>query len=85
MLRGVICSIIKERTIVLQNSLLYIQINQPTRCISLSDLLPVVKYSSTCFGHPRAHHQELINFSSHLWFTVGNVVVAVLLVVVGAW
>ena len=41
------------------------------------------KYSSTCFGHPHAHHQELINCSSRLWFTVRNVAVAVLLVVVG--
>jgi hypothetical protein len=30
------------------------------------------KYSSTCFGHPHAHHQELINCSSGLWFTVGT-------------
>ena len=30
------------------------------------------KYSSTCFGHPHAHHQELINCSSSLWFTVGT-------------
>jgi hypothetical protein len=29
------------------------------------------KYSS-CFGHPHAHHQELINCSSSLWFTVGT-------------
>jgi hypothetical protein len=27
------------------------------------------KYRSTCFGHPHAHHQELINCSSSLWFT----------------
>jgi len=26
----------------------------------------------TCFGHPLAHHQELINCSSRLWFTVGT-------------
>jgi len=30
------------------------------------------KYNSTCFGHPHAHHQELINCSSRLWFTVGT-------------
>jgi hypothetical protein len=30
------------------------------------------KYSSTCFGHPHAHLQELINYSSRLWFTVGT-------------
>jgi hypothetical protein len=41
------------------------------------------KYSSTCFGHPHAHHQELNNCSSSLWFYRWSVVVAVLLVVVG--
>ena len=39
-------------------------------------------YSSTCFGRPRAHHQEL-NCSSSLWFYLRSVVIAVLLVVVG--
>jgi len=41
-------------------------------------------YSSTCFGHPEAHHQELNNCSSSLWFYRWSVVVAVLLVVVGS-
>jgi hypothetical protein len=41
-------------------------------------------YSSTCFGRPRAHHQELNNCNSKLWFYRWSVVVAVLLVVVGS-
>ena len=40
-------------------------------------------YSSTCFGSPHAHHQELNNCSSGLWFYLRSVVVAVPLVVVG--
>jgi hypothetical protein len=40
-------------------------------------------YSSTCFGLPYAHHQELNNCNSRLWFYRWSVVVAVLLVVVG--
>jgi len=40
-------------------------------------------YSSTCFGRPHAHHQELNSCSSSLWFYRWSVVVAVLLVVVG--
>ena len=40
-------------------------------------------YSSTCFWRPHAHHQELKNRSSSLWFYRWSVVVTVLLVVVG--
>ena len=40
-------------------------------------------YSSTSFGRPHAHHQELNNCSSSLWFYRWGVVVGVLLVVVG--
>ena len=40
-------------------------------------------YSSTCFGHPHSHHQELNNCSSSLWFYLRSVVIAVLLVVIG--
>ena len=40
-------------------------------------------YSSTCFGRPCAHHQELNICSSGLWFYRWSVVVAVLLFVVG--
>ena len=42
-----------------------------------------VIYSSTCFGRPHAHHQELNNCSSSLWSYLRSVVIAVLLVVVG--
>jgi hypothetical protein len=35
-------------------------------------------YSSTCFGSPHAHHHELNNYSSSLWFYRWSVVVAVL-------
>ena len=31
-------------------------------------------YSSTCFGRPQAHHQELNNCSSSLWFYLRSVV-----------
>jgi endonuclease V-like protein UPF0215 family len=40
-------------------------------------------YSSTRFGRPHAHHQDLENLSSCLWFYCWSVVEAVLLVVVG--
>jgi len=40
-------------------------------------------YGSTCFGRPHAHHRELNNCSSSLWFYRWSVVIAVLLVVVG--
>jgi hypothetical protein len=41
-------------------------------------------YSSTCFALSQAHHQELNNRSSNLWFYRWSVVVAVLLVVIGS-
>jgi len=46
-------------------------INQPDAAISQVYCLSF-KYSSTCFKHFHAHHQELINCSSSLWFTVGT-------------
>ena len=39
-------------------------------------------YSSTYFGLPHAHHQELNNSSSSLWLYRWSVVIAVLFVVV---
>jgi len=41
-------------------------------------------YSSTCFGRPHTHHQELNNCSNSLRFYRWSVVIAVLLVVVGS-
>jgi hypothetical protein len=46
-------------------------------------LILMLIYSSTCFGHPHAHHQELNICSSSLWFYLCSVVIAVLLVMVG--
>jgi len=40
-------------------------------------------YSSTCFGRPHSHNQELKNCSSSLCFYRWSVVVAVLLFAVG--
>jgi len=40
-------------------------------------------YSSTCFGRPHAHHQELNNCSSSFLFYLRSVVITVLMVVVG--
>jgi len=57
-------------------------INQPDAAVS-QVYYSSFKYSSTCFGHLYAHHQELNNCSSSLWFYRWSVVIAVLLVVVG--
>jgi len=57
-------------------------INQPDAAIYQVYYL-LFKYSSTCFGHPHAHHQELNNCSRSLWFYRWSMVIAVLLVVVG--
>jgi len=40
-------------------------------------------YSSTCFGRCPAHHQELNNCSSSIWFYLHIVATAVLLFVFG--
>ena len=40
-------------------------------------------YSSTCFGRPHAHRQELNNCINSLWFYLRSVVITMLLVVVG--
>jgi hypothetical protein len=58
------------------------QINQLDVTISQVYYLTFM-YSSTCFWRPHAHHQELNNCSSSLWFYRWSVVVAVLLFVVG--
>jgi hypothetical protein len=54
--------------------------NGRRRCNNFSSLLLDIMYSSTCFGHPHTHHQELNNCSSSLWFYLQSVVIAVLLV-----
>jgi hypothetical protein len=55
-----------------------IQINhQPDATIFQFIILTFI-YSSTCFGRSPAHHQELNDCSSSLWFYLRIVVVAVL-------
>jgi len=64
-------------------SIRFKQINQPDAIISQVYYLTFTRmYSSTCFGRPHAHHQELNNCSSSLWFYHWSVVVVVFLVVV---
>ena len=64
------------------NSYMKTNINQPDAATSQVYYLSF-KYSSTCFGRPHAHHQELCNCISSLWFYRWSLVIAVLLVVVG--
>jgi len=55
--------------------------NQPDATTSQVYYLTfTLMYSSTCFGRPHVHYQELNNCSSSLWFYRWSVVVAVLLV-----
>jgi hypothetical protein len=59
-------------------------ISEPVATISQVYYLTFTRiYCSTCFGRPHAHHQELNNCNSCLWFYRWSVVLAVLLVVVG--
>ena len=43
----------------------------------LQFIIPTFIYSSTCFGRPHAHHQELNEYSGSLWFYLCIVVIAV--------
>jgi len=56
--------------------------DQPDAIIFLFIILTFI-YSSTCFGRSPAHHQELNDCSSSLWFYFRIVVIVVLLVLVG--
>jgi hypothetical protein len=50
------------------------KINQLDATISPVFYLTLI-HSSTCFGRPHAHHQELNNCSSSLWFYLRSVVI----------
>ena len=64
-----VCNSLRHRTI---------QINhQPDATIFQFIILTFI-YSSTCFGRSPAHHQELNDWSSSLWFYLRIVVIAVL-------
>jgi hypothetical protein len=55
-----------------------IQINHQSHAKVFQFIILTVVYSSTCFGHFPAHHQELNDFSGSLWFYLRIVVTAVL-------
>ena len=83
-------SVLKVDITVINYTLMFISfvsnksINQPDATVSQVYYLKFTRmYSSTCFGRPHAHHQEISNYSSSLWFYRWSVVVGVLLFVVG--
>jgi len=55
-----------------------IQINHQPDATIFQFLILTFIYSSTCFGRSSAHHQELNDCSSSLWFYLRIVVIAVL-------
>ena len=55
-----------------------IQINHQTDATVFQFIILTFIYSSTCFGRSPAHHQELSDCSSSLWFYLRIVVMAVL-------
>ena len=55
-----------------------IQINHQPDATILQFMILTFIYSSTCFGGSPAHHQELNDCSSSLWFYLRIVVIAVL-------
>jgi len=73
---------INTEYVLIKGVIIFKWINEPDAANSQVYYL-LFKYSSTCFGHPHAYHQELNNCSSSLWFYLCSVVIAVLLVVVG--
>ena len=67
-----------ENTLFITTIKIVIQINyQLDATISPVYYLTFI-YSSTCFGRPHTHHQELNNCSSSLWFYLHIMVVAML-------
>jgi len=69
-----ICKSVHHRTI---------QINHQSDATIFQFIILTFICSSTCFGLSPAHHQELNDCSSSLWFYLRIVVTAVLLVIVG--
>jgi len=55
-----------------------IQINHQPDAIVFQFIILTFIYSSTCFGHFPAHHQELNDCSGSLWFYLRIVVIVVL-------
>jgi hypothetical protein len=55
-----------------------VQINHQPDAIIFQFIILTFIYSSICFGRFPAHHQELSDYSSSLWFYLRIVVIAVL-------
>ena len=64
-----VCKSVHHRTI---------QINHQPDATVFQFIILTFIYGSTCFGRSHAHHQELNNCSSSLWFYLRFVVIAVL-------
>jgi len=55
-----------------------VQINHQPDATIFQFIILMFIYSSTCFGRSPAHHQELNDCSSSVWFYLRIVVIAVL-------
>ena len=63
---------------VVNKNINIVQIDHQPDATIFQFIIPTFIYSSACFGRSPAHHQELKDCSSSLWFYLRIVVIAVL-------